>query len=205
MVGTIEPRGAPGLEIGGTRFIHDPWPENGLSLSTLRRPISGGLNLSGIVTNVPAENQVASVFARWALPAAKAEFYGEMYREDYPGHFHGALSLVEKPDDLSAFTLGFQRVLVASDHLFRVVRGEIVNSQVSHQERDTRGFTMPIPPYVHSEETQGHTVDGLIIGSPEAYGGAAWRLGARRIHAVRPALDFARAQPALRLASDATD
>lgn len=177
VVATIEPRGAPGLEIGGTRFIHDPWPENGFTLSDLRRPLSSGLNLVGGVTNDQAENQVASVFARWALPAAKTEFYGEMYREDYPGHFHTALSLVEKPDDLAAFTLGFQSVFVATGQRFRVVRGEIVNSQVSHQERETRGFTMPIPPYIHTVETQGHTVDGLILGSPEAYGGAAWRLG----------------------------
>ncbi|MGH7618924.1 MAG: hypothetical protein ACREPM_17025 [Gemmatimonadaceae bacterium] len=177
VVGTIEPRGARGLELGATRFIHDPWPANGITFDTFRRPVSGGLNLFGVAQNLEAENQVASVFARWALPAAKAEFYGEMYREDYPGHFHEALSLVEKPDDLSAFTLGFQRVLVASDQTFRVVRGEIVNGETSHQERGARGFTIPIPPYVHGVETQGHTVEGLIIGSPEAYGGAAWRLG----------------------------
>jgi hypothetical protein len=177
LVGTIEPRGAPGLEIGGTRFIHNPWPDSGLSRYLLKRPFSGGLNLTGIANNPATENQVASVFARWALPAAKAEFYGEFYKEDYPGHFHQSLSLVEKPDDLSAFTVGFQRVLIAQPQLFRVVRGEIVNSQVSHQEREARGFTRPIPPYIHSEELQGHTVDGMIIGSPEAYGGAAWRLG----------------------------
>lgn len=177
VVFTLEPRGMPGLEIGGARFIHDPWSDDVLTLSTLRRPLSSGLNLSGVANNLQTENQVASVFARWALPAAKAEFYGEMYREDYPGHFHSALSLVEKPDDLAAFTLGFQRVFVASDRLFRVVRGEIVNSQVSHQERGARGFAEPIPPYIHTIETQGHTVDGLILGSPEAYGGAAWRIG----------------------------
>ncbi len=177
IVGTIEPRGVPGLEIGATRFIHDPWPDNGLSVSLLRRPLSSGLNLSGVTNNIQNENQVASVFARWALPAAKAEFYGEFYREDYPGHFHGALSLVEKPDDLAAFTIGFQRAFVVQPGLFRVIRGELVNSQVSHQERDTRGFTLPLPPYIHATEAQGHTVDGLILGSPEAYGGAAWRLG----------------------------
>jgi hypothetical protein len=177
IVGVIEPRGATGLELGGARFIHDPWPDHGITLGELRRPLSNGLNLGGIANNPLTENQVASVFARWALPAARAEFYGEMYREDFPGHFHESLSLVEKPDDLAAFTLGFQRVLVAEPQLYRVLRGEIVNSQVSHQERETRGFTTPLPPYIHAIETQGHTVDGLILGSPEAYGGAAWRLG----------------------------
>jgi hypothetical protein len=166
-----------GLELGATRFIHNPWPDHGITLGELRRPISSGLNLSSIANNPATENQVASVFARWAFPAAKAEFYGEMYREDFPGHFHQSLSLVEKPDDLAAFTLGFQRILVANPQLYRVIRGEIVNSQVSHQERETRGFTTPLPPYIHGTELQGHTVDGLLLGSPEAYGGAAWRLG----------------------------
>jgi len=177
IVGTIEPRGLPGLEIGGARFIHNLWPGNGISFSSeFGRPLSSG-NILSHASNLLTENQVASIFARWALPAAKAEFYGEMYREDFPGQFHQSLSLVEKPDDLSAFTLGFQRILIASDRLYRVIRGEIVNSQVSHQERETRGFNIPLPPYIHAIETQGHTVDGLILGSPEAYGGAAWRLG----------------------------
>ena len=176
VVGTIEPRGLPGLEIGGARFIHNLWPHDGITLTELRRPLSSG-NLFSLANNIQTENQVASVFARWALPAAKAEFYGEFYREDFPGHFHSSLSLVEKPDDLAAFTLGFQRVFTAGSRLYRVIRGEIVNSQVSHQERETRGFTQPLPPYIHTVETQGHTVDGLILGSPEAYGGAAWRFG----------------------------
>jgi hypothetical protein len=177
VVATIEPRGVPGLELGGTRFAHNPWPDRGVTVTELLRPFSANNLFGSVANNIEGENQVASVFARWVLPAARTEFYGEMYREDFPGRFRSALSLVEKPDDLAAFTLGFQRVWFAGDQRLRVVHGEIVNSQVSHQERDTRGFTIPIPPYTHTFETQGHTVDGLILGSPEAYGGAAWRLG----------------------------
>lgn len=177
LVVTLLPRGAAGLEIGGARFIHRPWSSDVVSFSTVQLPLSGGFNLFGVATNAVEENQVASIFARWALPAARAEFYGEMYREDYPGHFHEALSLVEKPDDLASFTIGFQRVLTSNDRTVRVVRGEVVNGQTSHQERDTRGFTRPIPPYVHGGLLQGHTLNGLILGSPEAYGGAGWRLG----------------------------
>jgi hypothetical protein len=177
IVGLITPRGVPGLEIGGSRFIHEPWPAGGIGLSVLNRPIAGGVGLIGNATNSPTVNQVASLFARWALPRAKAEFYGEMYREDFPGHFHEALSLVEKPDDLAAFTIGFQRVLTASDRTIRVLRGELVSGQTSHQERTERGFAIPMPPYIHAGVTQGHTEDGLILGSPDAYGGAGWRFG----------------------------
>lgn len=174
----VMPRGASGLELGVARFIHRPW-EGASSLNTILRPFSGFIsNNTGSTLNEEFENQMGSVFARWALPAAKAEFYGEMYREDYPGGFHVAAStLIEKPDDLAAFTLGFQRAFVSSDQTIRVLRGELVNGETSHQERGQRGFAVPLPPYVHSAELQGHTSNGLILGSPEAYGGAGWRLG----------------------------
>jgi len=128
--------------------------------------------------NEANENQMGSVFARWALPAAKAEFYGEFYKEDFAGPFHkGPSSLVEKPDDLSAFSLGFQRVIRSTAAEIRVIRGELVAGETSHQERGQRGFDFPNPPYIHSELQQGHTLNGLILGSPEAYGGAGWRIG----------------------------
>jgi hypothetical protein len=177
LVAVITPRGIPGLELGGARFIHQPWPSDGLTLSSFRRPISAGLNLGGASVNAANENQVASVFARWAFPSAGVEVYGEMYREDYPGRFHYAPSLIEKPDDLASFTLGLQRVFSIGTQRARVVRAELVNGETSHQERGTRGFVNPLPPYLHSGVTQGHTLNGLFLGSPEAYGGAAWRIG----------------------------
>jgi hypothetical protein len=174
----VMPRGVSGLELGVARFIHRPW-EGSSSLTTFLRPFSGFIGSNnGSTLNQGFENQLGSIFARWALPAAKAEFYGEMYKEDYPGAFHVAAStLIEKPDDLAAFTLGFQRAFVSSDQTIRVLRGELVNGETSHQERGQRGFTVPLPPYVHSAELQGHTSNGLILGSAEAYGGAGWRLG----------------------------
>lgn len=170
-------RWIPGLDVGISRFMHRPW--TGFpSASELRRPFSGvvSTNINGV--NQAAENQVASVFARWLVPAARAEFYGEFYKEDFPGQFHvNANSLIEKPDDLAAFMLGFQRVFTSKADVLRVFRGELVNGETSHQERGERGFTSPQPPYIHSEVLQGHTFDGMILGSPEAYGGSGWSFG----------------------------
>jgi hypothetical protein len=177
LVGVFVPRGVPGLEVGGARFIHRPWPQDGLTWASFRRPLTAGLNLGGAYVNPVNENQMASIFARWAFPSAGVEVYGEMYREDYPGRFHYAPSLIEKPDDLAAFTIGLQRVFSIGGKGARVVRAELVNAETSHQERGTRGFVGPIPPYIHIGVIQGHTLSGLFLGSPEAYGGAAWRLG----------------------------
>lgn len=148
-------------------------------MSVLLRPFSGIFGSgSDASVNIPTENQNASFFARWAVPAVRAELYAEIYKEDYWGTFHsGPDNLVESPDDYSAYTLGFQRVLSSNTHSLRLLHGELVNGQWSHQQRGERGFTVPIPIYIHSEETQGHTVNGLLLGSPAAYGGAGWTLG----------------------------
>lgn len=174
----LVPRWLPGLEVGASRFIHRPW-EGFPTASALARPFSGifgsGAN-AGV--NLRNENQNASFFARWAVPAVKAEIYAEMYKEDYWGTFHGGPdNLVESPDDYSAFTVGFQRVFTSNRQSVRVLRGELVNGETSHQQRGERGFTVPLPIYIHSAETQGHTLDGLLLGSPDAYGGAGWQLG----------------------------
>ena len=179
LVVTMLPRGVKGLEIGASRFLDRPW-EGWPPARTLLRPFSGIVSNSGAGKGVndSLENQNASVFARWVLPAARTEVYGEMYREDFSGGFHRAAStLVEKPDDYSAFTLGIQHVLGVDDRTARVVRAEIVNGETSHQERGQRGLARPSPIYIHDEELQGHTLNGLILGSAEAYGGAAWRIG----------------------------
>ena len=175
LVLAASPRGMSGLEVGFERFFESTRPA---SLQQLLRPFSlrafvGALG-DTIAGNIQNENQIASAFFRWALPAGGVELYGEWYREDFPG---GLRKFILKPDDLSTFDLGFQRVLVATPLHRRLVRFEIVNGEVSQQERGQRGGGYPLPPYVHFDGVpQGHTQHGLLLGSPEAYGGAGWRL-----------------------------
>lgn len=176
LVVSVQPRGLEGLELGAARFIHQPW-HGWPGRAELLRPLSSGLNLSSYGPNPAFENQVASVFFRAVIAPAGAEFYGELFREDFPGPFHHTYSLVEKPDDYSTFMLGFQRVFARDSLHLRVVHAEIVNGEVSHQERGARGFTQPLPPYIHVSLTQGHTVNGRLLGSAAAYGGAGWRIG----------------------------
>ncbi len=169
----ISPRGLDGLELGFARFFSSTEPA---TIRQILRPLSlrGLVGAIGdtITDNLPNENQIASAFFRWALPKAGVEVYGEWYREDFPGDLR---KLLIKPDDLSSFMVGFQRMLVASPRRHRVARFEIVNGELSHQERGQRGFAAPFPPYLHFQVLQGHTQRGLPLGSPEAYGGAGWR------------------------------
>jgi hypothetical protein len=176
LVLSLSPRGLDGLELGISRFFESSDP---LTLSRILRPLDlralvGAVGNPNTDVNIANENQIASVFFRWAFPRAGVAVHGEWYREDFPGDFR---KLVLKPDDLSSFMLGFERVFVSTPERRRLVRFEIVNGELSHQERGQRGFLSPLPPYPHSEVRQGHTQRGLLLGSPEAYGGAGMRLG----------------------------
>ena len=124
--------------------------------------------------NTGGENGYASVFVRWAAAPAGFEVYGEYGREDYAGNTRW---LLQKPDDLGNLLLGFQKAWRLSANVVRVLRAELVNAELSSNERGQRGFETPQPPYLHSSPVaQGHTVNGLFLGSATAYGGAGWRL-----------------------------
>lgn len=172
---SITPAGANGLELGFMRFFN---AVGGATVSRALKPfrLVGFIGAQGdtVVDNVPGENQVASAFFRWAHPPAGFEIYGEFYREDYAGDLR---KFILKPDDLGTFAFGVQRVLTATATHHRVFRFELVNGELSHQERGQRGGLIPLPPYLHFSVRQGHTLRGRILGSEEAYGGSGWKVG----------------------------
>jgi hypothetical protein len=177
-MGSFTPRGVPGLEIGGTRFIHGLY-RDGFSVRELRRLVSGGTYTGSGFQNLSSENQMASLFARWAFPRAGLEVYGEYFRDDYSLDGRRAVQYV---DDLRTYMLGAQRVLASSPTRLRVLRVELVNGELPMSNRGERssyftGAGRPLPAYPHSGVNQGHTHAGLLLGAPEAYGGAAWRTG----------------------------
>jgi hypothetical protein len=177
-VGSFTPRGVPGLEVGGTRFIHGLY-RDGFSVRELRRLVSGGTYTGSGFQNLSSENQMASLFMRWAFPRAGLEVYGEYFRDDYSLEARRALQYF---DDLRTYMIGAQRVLSSSPTRLRVLRAELVNGELPLSNRGERagnfaGAGSPLPPYPHSGVNQGHTHAGMLLGSPEAYGGAAWRTG----------------------------
>jgi hypothetical protein len=138
------------------------------------RPLSGVINNPvGGTANLDAEHQYASAFLRWALAPNGFEVYAEYGKQDFIGSLR-ALEL--KPDDLGNLLLGVQRAFRSSRGV-RVYRVELVNAELSANERGQRGFTQPLLPYVHNgDPAQGETVNGLLLGSETAEGGAGWRI-----------------------------
>ena len=171
LVGVFTPRGVPGLEIGGSRFFHSPWPEEGLGSEQVLKPLEAFFKRSLSDANdspdpkSDVDNQLASVFFRWVMPRNGFEVYGEYGREDHNWNLRDFLL---EPDHDSAYLLGLRKVWSRSPSQFWVVRGELLNSRISHLNR----VRYQTPFYVHNWTRQGHTQRGQILGSPAAYGGA---------------------------------
>jgi hypothetical protein len=170
LVGVFTPRGLDGLEVGGSRFFHSAWPEGGLKASDLWEPFQSlfkaGLSDTGVGSDSRSsnDNQLASVFARWVLPRAGFEAWGEYARED---HSWDLQDLILEPDHSAGYTLGVRKVWARGGRLVSA-RAELLDAQLSPIAL-VRGQA---PFYRHTRELQGHTVLGQVLGSPAAYGGA---------------------------------
>ena len=182
LVGVFVPRGIPGLEVGAARFFHTPWPEKGLTAARFLKPLEGlyKQNLrdtdEGVDEKSDADNQLASVFARWVFPSSGFEVYGEYGRED---HSWNLRDFIVEPDHSGGYTVGVQKVWRRSAPEMIVLRGEVINTQISHisKVRDQAPF------YVHyAGARQGHTQRGQLLGSSAGYGGGGSVLAVDRYH-----------------------
>lgn len=170
-VGSMSIPGAPGLELGATRFFHVQWPSDGIGGFPWLRVFEGILKSSLSTASDPnggnSDNQLASFFLRWAPPKGGFEIFGEYGREDHNANLR---DFAKEPDHDAAYLVGFQRAWAnESKRAITVLRGELLNSRISHLQQ-----ALPEAPwYIHSRIPQGHTERGQVLGSAGAYGGGA--------------------------------
>lgn len=167
---SLQPRGVPGLELGFSRFFHIMW-KDGVIADNATRPFIGVVRDFRRTPDDPIgdepDNQIASIFARWALPKAGVEVYAEFGKDDYNKELR---DITMEPDHISGVLYGMQRVLRSKDSSsYRVIRAEWL---------DTRLLPLAMnrpegPFYIHSPLTQGHTHEGQVLGSAAAFGGGA--------------------------------
>jgi hypothetical protein len=159
----------PGLEVGVARAFMSPWPDEGLSVSGLLRPLlqtpfkaSLARKIGGL-GNSP-DDQLASVFARWSFPRSGVELYGELGKED---NSFDLRDLIEEPDHDVSYLVGFQRAWRRSPQRVLVLRGELMNSSISRL-----ALVRPQEPaYTHSVSRQGYTQMGQALAAPAGFGG----------------------------------
>ena len=181
IIGVISPKGVKGLELGAARFFHETWPVDGLSLSNFTKPLESILK-AGLpddpIDPSPGQspdNQLASVFARWAFPDSGFEVYAEYGREDHNWDFR---DFILEPDHSGGYVFGFTKILQSSPQNFYAIRAEVMNLQVSQLIRGRSEG----PFYRHSTQRQGHTERGQILGAAAGTGGNATLLAMDRYH-----------------------
>lgn len=177
IIGVFEPVGLPGLELGVTRMFHTDWPAGGLrwtDLKILFSPVAPNVDEAGFSPG----NQLASVFARLAVPRGGTEIYAEFVRDDHNSFDN--LDLITEPEHDSAFLFGFQQRLGAfGAPTWWAVRGETTNGRVNHLDRVRSQILL----YAHGRQIAGHTLRGQLLGSPAVRGGSGAELGVDRYDA----------------------
>jgi Capsule assembly protein Wzi len=168
LVGTFEPRGVPGLEIGGGRFFHAASDSLGywfsrynleLPLQTFFKrslPQQSDTLVQGGTQGIK-ENQLASVFFRWAPPGSGFEVYGEYGRED---HSLNPRDYILEPDHSATGNFGFRKAWL-SPQIMQAVRAEAFSYEAAAGTR-VRGEGQT---YIHGILRQGHTERGQMIGA----------------------------------------
>jgi hypothetical protein len=166
LAAVMQIRGAPGLEIGGGRFFHSNTDSTGITAENLRLPFQNPLKSRLKVDTDTAifgdfrsivQNQLASVFFRWAPPSSGLEIYGEYGREDFSADFR---DLMLEPDHSSTLNVGFRKAWMKGTSM-SAFRTEFFNYEAPSSGR-TRGEGLI---YLHIPLVQGHTYRGQLLGA----------------------------------------
>ena len=173
----LQPRGLDELELGLSRFVHAPWPDEGLPGRYITRSFEGIFkrDLPRADNPIPTderssdgENGLASVFGRFTVPQYGFEVYGEFGREDNPWDFR---NLMLSPDEQSALMIGFAKAWRRRDGArITRLRAEMIDFQEAQIDLRRGGRLI----YLHSSgSNQGHTQRGQLLGAGVGVSSAA--------------------------------
>jgi hypothetical protein len=166
IIGVMTIRGVPGLEFGGGRFFHSPKDSTGITgddialpwqnLLKSRLPVETDTVIAGDIRSI-YQNQLASVFLRWAPPGSGLEIYSEYGREDFSADVR---DFMLEPDHSSVLNVGFRKAWLRGRNM-NALRGEFYNYEAPSSGR-TRGEGLI---YIHQPLRQGHTFRGQLLGA----------------------------------------
>jgi hypothetical protein len=161
---SYKPAAIPRLDVGFARAVYGTVDEWGTIPGRILRSFSnpGRPNnraLSDSLDYPGGEDQVYSLFARWAAPADGFEAYTEISRTELPSNLR---DLLVAPNHTQGYTLGFQwrKPTPWNSSSFRI-QGEATNIEQSATFRDR-----PVGSYYTSRKViQGYTHQGKVIGA----------------------------------------
>ncbi|MGH7477131.1 MAG: capsule assembly Wzi family protein [Longimicrobiales bacterium] len=161
----FEPAPLPGLFLGAARAHLSRIPPGGLALGDyISVPYFDPLeNPRDTAT---ANNQLFSLFFRWAHAPSGFEAYAEWARED---NFDGWRDLLFEPDHSQGYMLGLQKVLDYGRSWYRLA-AELIHLESSITHRSGRGI---VSFYTHGRIGQGYTHRGQLLGAAIGPGSGA--------------------------------
>lgn len=156
-VGSWRPRHSSNIELGVVRVVHRDW--RGLRARDLLAPFGSIYDSQWFAADTFPDNHLASLFARWRVPAAGLELYGEYGRNDRSRNWRDLFTELEHN---AAWLFGVQRAWRGADASLWALNATAVGGRIS-----------PIDPfrgqdffYEHSRLVQGHTLRGQSLGTP---------------------------------------
>jgi hypothetical protein len=176
IVMVFRPHRAPGLSLGASRTYMVTFPPGGMEWSDFFFLPYRDVRENPQADDPWHDDQMLSVWARWAFPEAGFEAYLEWGRED---HWADWGDLTRQPDHSRAMMGGFQKVFAGRDDRWVRVRGEGVVLGGANTFRAARYAQTW---YVHTQVRQGHTHRGQLLGSVVGPGSDAQFLGADLFH-----------------------
>ena len=148
------------LRIGLARVVYAPVASGGPMTAALTRSLdvlTRWEHLDGAGTN-QGSDQIAAVFARWIVPTARLELYGEYARMDLP---HSADELIVAAHHTGGWTFGAQWA-----QPYRAGNWLRVQSELTYLEQSRVFADRPSPDfYSGMASPQGYTQRGQVIGA----------------------------------------
>jgi hypothetical protein len=158
---SYEPSFARGLTLGFARVFL--FPTAGVSVHHYFDPIWQPLfsvflkrGLGG--DTYSPDNQLLSLFFRWAFPVVQLEVYGEWGHDD---HSFNLTDFLMEPGHSQAYLFGLQKLFPAGSRWVRL-QAEMTHTLETLPANPTR---IPVTFYLHGAETQGYTQGGQMLGA----------------------------------------
>jgi hypothetical protein len=170
---SVLPAFLPGLELGASRFYHSPYLAPADRWDAWSKPFEGIFKRSFVNragnpgdANGDADNQLASLFARWTFPSRGAEATFELFRED---HSWDSRDQALEPENNGAVMASIRAITERRADRLSMLTLEYFDGDIRPIAQARAQGAL----YVHSVLTQGHTQRGQLLGTPIGGGAIA--------------------------------
>ncbi len=155
LVAVLQIARVPGFELGGARFFHAP-SRNGIDAHVRGLPFLQLFRRQMPLTE-GKENQLGSLFIRWAPPRTGFDIYGEYGREDFAADTRDYLL---EPEHAATTNVGLRKAWTSGSAI-NAVKAEVFSYEAPGGSRTRAQGEI----FVHGILRQGHTYRGQLLSA----------------------------------------